>query len=151
MQINKVEYPDMIDPSQAFEVKTHLTVSCSISIDDLSGRVDLVEQDTHKTVSISALHFSYTSEAGKPFNLTVVNEGQAPAAEKYWKLTVIAVVSAEGNTVASAEDSFSIQVGVGDGTQVWLGILVAVTVVVVTLASLLYFVRGKRQKARARN
>lgn len=146
IQIDKVDYPSIVDPGQAFEVKTNLTVGCSTSMIDISGRVDLIDLDSQKTVSISGLHFGYISEPGKTFNLTVTNEAQAPPTEKDWKLKVSTVVFAGGDPVASAENSFSVQVGAGDRTVLWLGIIVAAIVV----AILLYLSRTRRGKTKTR-
>jgi len=111
IQVTNLDYPLTVGVSQRVEVETSLTVTCNTSAVDISGRVDLNDAATNRTLSISGIHVGYVNEPEKTINFTVVNSALAPSSPTVWGLRVHVVLFALGDIVGESIRDIQIQVG----------------------------------------
>ena len=142
IDIKQLQHPPSVDQAQKFNITTELAVKCSTSMVDLAGRVDILDQDTNRTISTSGFHLGYVSEPEKTFDVTVLNEAQAPSADKDWTLKARVSLFAIAIMIASADSPFNVRVGAGGTILFWLPFLVVALVVV---AAVVYVTRVRRK------
>jgi len=147
IEVKGVEYPTIVDPSQAFDVTTHLAVTCTTSMVDIGGRVDIIEQDTNRTLSTSGFHLGYVSEPEKTFDIAVLNDAKAPAENKDWMLRAHVTLYAVQSPIAFADSVFGLRVGSGGVMPFWLPALVLALIVVLVLVYVTRF-RGRRKRGK---
>jgi subtilase family serine protease len=149
MQITGIDFPNTASLNQSIQTVTHLVVSCTTSMVDISGRVDLVGEESNKTFSINGFHLGYVSEPEARVNKTVSNDAVTPTTTTLWKLRVNALLFAGGNLVASSSQQLQIQVGQAaeNTTLVWVSSLIIVVAVVAVITYLI--LRKPRETRRA--
>jgi KaiC/GvpD/RAD55 family RecA-like ATPase len=109
--INKVEYPAVVAPGAELQVTTNLSLTCTTATVDISGRVDLIDLATNKTLSVTVVHVGTISASVETLSYTVSNVAQAPARMGPWNLAVTITFFAASFTVASTSQPFAVQIG----------------------------------------
>jgi hypothetical protein len=142
IDIKQLQHPSSVSQAEKFNITTDLSVTCSTSMVDLAGRVDIVDPETNRTLSTSGFHLGYVSEPQKTFDITVLNEAEAPSADTDWTLKARVSLFAIATIIASADDSFDVRVGAGGTIVFWLPFLV---VALVVIAVAVYFARIRRK------
>ena len=147
-QITNVGYPAAVESNQNVEVQTNLMVSCTTSMIDIAGRVDLTDEASNKTLSIQGFHVGYVSEPLKSSNFTVTNAAQAPSGSTVWKLKVVILVFAGSQLIDTTGKS--VEILVGGGTSELLILTLSAALVVVVIILVFVMVRRSRVKSRKR-
>jgi len=121
IQINSVNYAPNAGLGQTVDVTTNLTVTCTTSAIDISGRVDVNDVAANRTISSYPIHVGFVSGPQKTADFTAANSIQAPTAPTIWKLQVRAWLSAGGDIVGDVSKQIQIQVGEALQTAVTTG------------------------------
>jgi hypothetical protein len=111
---------------------------------DIGGRVDIIEQDTNRTLSTTGFHLGYVSEPEKTFDVAVSNGAKAPAENKDWMLRAHVTLYAVQSPIAFADSVFGLHVGSGGAMLYWLPVLVVALIVVGVLVYVTRF-RSRRK------
>ena len=111
MQITNVDFPIAVGVGEKLNVKTALTVTCTSSIDIVSGRIDLVDQTSGGILSARSFDVGVIYEQKRTVNVTVTNGATSPSAPTLWNLRVDILLFHGTNVVETATQSFQIQVG----------------------------------------
>lgn len=147
-RITNVGYPAAVESNQNVEVQTNVMVSCTTSMIDIAGRVDLTDEASNKTLSIQGFHVGYVSEPLKSSNFTVTNAAQAPSGSTVWKLKVVVLVFAGSQLIDTTGKS--VEILVGGGTSELLVLTLGVALVVVVIVFVFMIVRRSRAKSMKR-
>lgn len=110
VQIISIDYAPKVDQDQTLEVKTHLTITCTPTNDNILARIDVIEQDSNSTLSRNSYGIGTVDVPKKVVNVTISNNVKAPSAAGSWKLEVATWIFAGTTIVATARQSFEVQV-----------------------------------------
>jgi hypothetical protein len=149
IQIGQLEYPTNLNTSQNLQVKSRVTVTCTTTMIELEGRVDLADPSTNQSLSSAVFRVGYVSEPERTMDFVLLNNVTAPSTPTTWMLRVDALLFAgSGVLVTSTSQALQVQVGLSSPTLIAIVALVAILVVIVLIV--LFRRRGPRRQRRTR-
>ncbi len=151
LQVAGIDFPQTAAINQTVQTTTRLVITCVTSMVDIAGRVDLIDQASMQTLSVSGFQVGYISQPEKTVNVTVSNLASAPNQTGSWALGVVVRLFAGGVLVAVANQPFQIQVAsvvtsvasTASTDYLVVGVAVAVVAMVIVCAFLLFFRKRK--------
>jgi KaiC/GvpD/RAD55 family RecA-like ATPase len=114
VQIDKVDFPSSVSPSQSFQVTTHVTASCPVQLSvSTSVRVDVVDAASNMVLStgLFATGYSFAHGAASVDGVVASNLTAPPSLSGLWSLVVEALFYQQLDLMSAAQHQFAIQVG----------------------------------------
>ena len=114
VQIDKVDFPSSVSPSQSFQVTTHVTASCPAQVSvSTSVRVDVVDAASNMALSTGmfATGYSFAHGAASVDGVVAGNLSAPPSLSGPWPLVVEALFYQQLDLMSAAQYPFTIQVG----------------------------------------
>jgi len=112
IQIDSVDHPTAVSPSQNFSITTSLTITCSKASLPISGRLDIVDASSGVAISTQSLRIGYVGGESATFTQVVISSVRAPGTSiGYWPLNIHVILFISGMTLAETYQALIVQVG----------------------------------------
>jgi hypothetical protein len=117
VQIKNVNYPDTLNPDQSFAITGTIMVVCTQAGAPITGRIDLVESTSRKSVTASSFSVRYITgtESNQSFLMTI--NTVTPSTATLWHLEVIVTLWFGSTPFAGTSYPLTIQVGQTEPVQ----------------------------------
>jgi hypothetical protein len=117
VQIKNVNYPDTLNPSQSLTITGTVTVACMQAGSPISGRIDLVESTSHKSVTSSSFSIGYISGAQSNQSFLITINTVVPSVATLWQLEIVVTLWYGSTPFTGASYPLVIQVGQTEPVQ----------------------------------
>jgi hypothetical protein len=117
VQIKNVNYPDTLNPGQSFRITGTVTVACMQAGGPITGRIDLVESTSRKSITSSSFSIGYISGTQSNQSLLTTINTVAPSVATAWHLEIVVTLWFGGTPFSGSSYPLTIQVGQTEPVQ----------------------------------